>query len=530
MNKHGKHLLQSPLLWILLVSAITYYFIVVPYWSPTWDSAIYISLARAMVSGDGYTYMGYPHTKYPPGFSLLLAPIELTAGHNFLLMRLFIALCAVGSIGLTFILFRRTVSVSAAAAISLMTAASYALFIESTHILSDVPYMFVSIAALIAAERYSRYLSARYAFITMALITAAFMIRLIGFTLALSLVPAILISARHHKVQVRIKHVVFVLAIISLAVGLWVGRNALITDNLPPGLRESLSYESELIAVNPDNPRSVTVTQSDLMVRFGKNMAHYEKMFVDLLTARRVTNMTLVHVLIAFWLIGWLLALVFRHSVLEYYALFYMLVYLLWPAWQGERFLIPILPMIFYYALQPLILLFPGPSVKAAASEDKPWFTNITASWLSRLQLHGNSAYAARTILLILLTAAVIILNSSLVIPFIQKERQVPYYTGFVAEYISTIEWVRDHTPQDSVIISDPSPWVYLLSGRKSFTSPWVPDHQRVLDSISHNGGTHVISNDWGYTPYFLNPVIRMNPGRFREIHRIGNNIIYEIQ
>jgi len=529
MNKYGKHLLQSPLLWILLFSAIAYYFIVVPQWSPTWDSAIYISLARAMVNGEGYTYMGYPHTKYPPGFSLLLAPIEFIAGHNFLYMRLLIAICAVGSIGLTFLLIRRTASVSVACAVSLMTAASYALFIETTHILSDVPYMFVSLAALIVAERYSRHLSMRYAFMTIGLIATAFMIRLVGFTLALSLVPVILISARRHPVQKRIRHAVLVLGVIALVAGVWMGRNALITDNLPPGLRESLSYERELIVVNPDNPRSETVTQSDLVERVGRNMAHYEKMFVDLLTAKRVTNRFFVHLFIALWLTGWLLALFFRHTVIEYYTLFYMLVYLLWPAWQGERFLIPILPMIFYYALQPFLLFFQDPSDRFALSKDKPWLHNII-SWLRPIQLRGQNVSSSRTALLIFLTVAVISLNALLVIPFIKKERQVPYYTGFFAEYIGAIEWLRDNTPEDAIIIADPSPWVYLLSERKSFTSPWVPDHQKVLDSISLNGGTHVVSNNWGYTSYFLKPVLRMHPERFREIHQIGGNIIYEIQ
>ncbi len=73
-------LMRYPALWLALLTAVVYAMGVVPYWKPTWDSAIYISLARALVEGNGYTYMGYPHTKYPPGFPLLMAPVVALAG------------------------------------------------------------------------------------------------------------------------------------------------------------------------------------------------------------------------------------------------------------------------------------------------------------------------------------------------------------------------------------------------------------------------------------------------------------------
>ena len=51
------------------------------------------------------------------------------------------------------------------------------------------------------------------------------------------------------------------------------------------------------------------------------------------------------------------MALFRRRGVMEYYSAFYAAVFLLWPAHQGERFFVPILPMIFFYALTPFAAL-----------------------------------------------------------------------------------------------------------------------------------------------------------------------------
>ena len=75
------------------------------------DSGVYILLAQSLVSGQGYSDVYAvgepPHTKYPPVFPLLLAPIVYLFDLNFWAMRLFIL--GLGLLGLyaVFILFRR---------------------------------------------------------------------------------------------------------------------------------------------------------------------------------------------------------------------------------------------------------------------------------------------------------------------------------------------------------------------------------------------------------------------------------------
>ena len=87
--------------------SIIYLYTLDNYWKPVWDSAIYISLGKSIATGNGYCYMGLPHTKYPFILPLMLSPIIKLFGLNFLLMRLLIIIFAIGSIYFTYILFKK---------------------------------------------------------------------------------------------------------------------------------------------------------------------------------------------------------------------------------------------------------------------------------------------------------------------------------------------------------------------------------------------------------------------------------------
>ena len=77
----------SPALFVVI--ATLYIASVNQYWRPKWDSAFYIMLSKSILAGEGYSYLGYPSIKSPPGFPLLLCPIIGLWGNNFLIMNLF---------------------------------------------------------------------------------------------------------------------------------------------------------------------------------------------------------------------------------------------------------------------------------------------------------------------------------------------------------------------------------------------------------------------------------------------------------
>ena len=77
------------------------------------DNASYIILAQSILrTGDGYsdnitTDQPRPHTQYPFGYPLLLAPLVAVAGADFVVLKFLSVAFAVASVGLFSLLLRR---------------------------------------------------------------------------------------------------------------------------------------------------------------------------------------------------------------------------------------------------------------------------------------------------------------------------------------------------------------------------------------------------------------------------------------
>ncbi len=505
-------LVRSPGFWILLAAAFLYGWNVVPYWKASWDSATYISLAASIAEGKGYSYAGYPHTKYPPGFPLLLAPIVVLAGKNYLLMRLLMATCAVASVGMAYLLIRRIASTSVAVAVALATATSYALYFEATGILSDLPYMVVSLCALYATDRFREGFSRGVLLGVIACVIAASSFRAVGLVLAPAIVLSILLDARGQSFPRRLRAAAAVAAAMAIATGLWVGRNATVSQRLPPNLSEGIGYEREVVLVDPSSSHSETVGWATLTERVGRNVDYYNGIAASMLTARRAKDPIQVKLLGCLLVAGWAVSMFRRRGVVEYYTPLYAAAYLLWPAHQGDRFFVPILPMLLFYGLQPLLAL-----------------ADAASGFVGKRLPDAQGAAlrsGARGLLLASWTAALLVWNQPLLSTQINTEHQKPYYRGVQAEYIDAFLWIRENTPDDAVIITNRAPWCVLWTGRRSFTVPQVSDNREILDSIGQNGGTHAIAN--AFTKRYLNRAIEAFPERFRERERIGTTIVYE--
>ena len=262
-----KRLLKSPAFWLLIPAAALYAPLIVPHWKPTWDSGTYIALAQSLADGNGYAYQGVPHVKYPPGFPALLTPILFLFGKNFLLMRVFIAACAVGSVVAAFALLRKCASFGIALAAAVMTAACYAMHFEATRVLSDLPYMLASLGALLAIERHRSKPSWRLFWTAAALAVACYSIRIVGFILAPAFALSLLIDKKTEAEEdaeekalfdTRLRQAQIILIVMALAVGAWMGRNALVQSNEAANLWEFAAYEHELVSTRAADPNAPT--------------------------------------------------------------------------------------------------------------------------------------------------------------------------------------------------------------------------------------------------------------------------------
>ncbi|MFQ6043370.1 MAG: hypothetical protein ACE5PV_21160, partial [Candidatus Poribacteria bacterium] len=290
----------------------------------------------------------------------------------------------------------------------------------------------------------------------------------------------------------------------------WMVRNQLLENRLPSELREAMSYERELILVETSASYPKVAAWKDLASRVESNLDYYEGLMTNIISGGRVKSRTGVIIISLILLCGYLACAIPKPTIIKFYIFFYVWIYLLWPSRQGERFLVPIIPFLFLYFLYFPKLIFDliGRALKNIATIER------------KISIISSSIVA-------IVACGFFFLNLSSAIDVIASEHRTPYYQGGTADYINAILWVKENTPPDSVISTDRAPWAHLLSGRKAFTFPWVPDTQEVIDSIHKNGVTHVIAVPWGYSKSYLMPAIAAYPDKFTEIHRVGDSVIY---
>lgn len=489
-------------------------------WKPTWDSATYIMLGKSLITGHGFKYMGIPHTKYPFMFPLMLSPIIGLFGRNFLLMRLLIVLMGLGSIRLTFWLFRRISGVALGIGLMLMTAASYPLMVECTRLLSDIPYMFLSLLSLIFVIRYGQddRWSSKSGYIAAVMILASFLTRYIGLALFAGSVIYLFLDGKGTR-AIRFRKVALIGLIFLIPASAWMIRGVVVRriSPPPPDLREFLSYEKELIIVNPSDPHTRTARFGDLVSRVKQNSKYYQDLTADIVLGKNTDSRTRAWVIFAILLCGFIYCLVKWRSVFEYYVFFYVLIYIVWTSLQGERFLVPIIPFILYYLVRAV------------------WLVPDSLSFLIKLLSKGKLKRDSYRVwgelaVLAILVGIVIFWNWGSDVGIIRAEHAKPYYTGSVANFLDAVNWVRENTAPESVIVSGRSPWVYMLSDRKTFTPPWVEDAGEVMASITRNEVDYVISSPALHSYTFLSLALKENPERFVKIHEIGDCIVYGVE
>ena len=84
-------------------------FLIHPWYDAVQDGSLYLSTARSIALGNGYTHLGSLFHLRPPGFSYLLAPIVAVFDYNFLALNLYISLWGAASLFLIF-LYQREIS------------------------------------------------------------------------------------------------------------------------------------------------------------------------------------------------------------------------------------------------------------------------------------------------------------------------------------------------------------------------------------------------------------------------------------
>ena len=149
------YLLAGALAALVAAGALTA--VTVPTPHPGGDNAAYLSLAHSLVDGDGYVEAWDPevgaHTKYPPGFPLLLGALIVAGASTWIAFKLFTAVLVSLAVLLAFAWTAERRGPLAGLAVALLTLFSAGWLDASRWILSEPAFLVFTFLALWAAER-----------------------------------------------------------------------------------------------------------------------------------------------------------------------------------------------------------------------------------------------------------------------------------------------------------------------------------------------------------------------------------------
>ena len=460
------------------------------------DNTEFITLARSLAQGEGLTHINSPHpepaTKYPFGFPLLLLPLEGLFPGAWVPMKWLVAFLFALSVPVFYGLVREKLGLLpalAAAALCLLTGNSShsggPLLLDYAHqVMSEVPYLAFSLLALLLLERGVRRpgIAGNYWLIGGFLCAMwAYYVRTVGLMLIAAVVAYLLVQRDWRRA----------LSFAGAAFLFW----------LPWTLRNRAVggggvYVKQLLMVNPYYPDQGLLDIGGLFGRLGYNADIYlTRIFPDVLWPWSSPPYPFLSplpiCLIALAAYVTVVSLKRRRDLLLFfYTAFFLGTVLLW-FWQGDRFLVPIVPLLLFFVVRVALDALSG-ATRYGYRPVATWV--LWALWAALL--FGNLGGLDR-----LSTFA---------------RSDYPRHLQAWTNYHRAGEWLRENAPPESVVLCRKGYWLYIVSGHPCVGFPFAePDS--VIAHMEREKVDYVVVESLGFsqTPRFLVPAITQNQDRF---------------
>ena len=444
------------------------------------DNTEFITLARSLVQGEGLSYINEPQaktaTKYPFGLPLLLAPLEWLFPGEWVPMKWLVSFCLVGAVVMAYLWVGRHLGPTAGAAAGLLCATMPLLQDYGHQVMSEVPYLAVSLLAIYLLERGLERPGLGHPALWggMAALVAAYYLRSVGLVLAAALMGSLVLGRDWRR---------------ALALG-----GAFFIAWLPWTLRNRAAggggvYFKQLVLFNPYLPELGYLDASSLAERLYLNLLSYvyqrfpEGFWLSTEAGLAVPASLAFCALAAY---GVFVCLRRRDHLLPLiYTAFFLFTVVVWP-WTGERFLIPIVPVALFFA-------FRGALDLAGRLGDRKRMAG--AVLVAALALTGVGHVRGLSVL---------------------AQRATSEYPPQWNNYYLAGRWLAANTSQDALVVCRKSYWMYIVSGRTAqvyaFDQP-----QAVLRGLEEAGADYVVVDQLGFssTYDFLVPAIQRYPERF---------------
>ncbi len=449
------------------------------------DNTAYLTLARSLLERGEYLSLYEPgdpaHVQYPPVFPGILAAAMAVGLEPWVPLKIVVALMSSAAVAFTFLWLRRAERAALGLAVGLVLALAPGVLEQGRWILSDVPFWCFTMLALWAFAAPQRESTGRFA-IGVAALTLAYFTRSAGLPLVLAAFAWLALRRDWKRLAIAAAIVV------PLALLWWLRARGV----------ETLDYAEQFWLIDPYAQDSGRIGFGDLVARIGENARKYVTLHLPiLLFGRESAGLALLGgVVLALAGAGWA-GRIRRPTLPELFLPLYLGLLLVWPAvWSGERFLLPALPLLLFYAGAAFVRLAHRVHAGAAATA-------------------GALAAALLILVGVLATADAARAGSAC--------RAATSIGGPLAclpapwlDFFATAEWARTATDEDAVVLSRKPRLFYWFSGRKGRIYPLREDPDAFFEEAESIGADYVVLDALGgLAQVYVVPALLRKPDAF---------------
>lgn len=455
------------------------------------DNAAYVALAQSLLERGEYSNLYDPalppHTQYPPVFPGILAAALIVGLEPWVGLKVIISLFSAAAVAFGYLWVRRRRRPMLALGTGLVLAASPGVLELGHWVLSDVPFWAFTALSLWAFERLRPELRGRFAIAVLATVLAYFT-RSAGLPLVLAAFGWLALRRRWRQL------IVLAAVTIPLALLWWLRSQG----------QGGVDYVSQFWLVNPYQPELGRIGIAGLVDRILENGSKYIQTHLPILLtgSAGAPSLPLVLAGLGLALFGWIKRWR-RPGLAELFLPLYVGLLLVWPAvWSGERFLLPALPMLLYYA---------GDGLTRLARMWRPTATLAT----------GVAALALLIAVGLPNTARAMQLSGRCMLDY-RVGNRYPCMPPAWREFFDIGEWTREALPEDAVVLSRKPRLFYAVSGFRGRIYPFSDQPAELVRAASEAGARYAITDGLGgLSQLYLVPAILGRPEAFCVMHAL---------
>ena len=494
---------------IIIIFTLFYLFLIDNFPIIGGDQTQYILLGKSISSGLGYTEIWFPNnnirTQFPFLYPVILSPLIYLFGYNFCMIKLLNLVFAILSMIVVYFLLKSQTNNLIVVSILILTGISCRFIYYILHAYSDISYLLFSLLSLFFIQKYYKenkiYLIT--SIFTSFFILCAYFTRSIGATLIITVIIYLFFERQDKpKISLQIKKIIILISIISIPIILWSFWNW----NYSLRKIKGFSYLSSYLFMQ--DPFNINIQLRLFEVVLRNIYAYIFYAFPSIITGIEFQYRIYVNFFItSVFFSGFVYCLLRKRCIFEYYVIIYMLSLLFysWSSMSGIRFIVPLIPFIFYYFIIGCMQIFK--------------FIRIRSFKFNPI------------IVVILLLIFSNIIN---LVPFINKKKYRDYSEKQVEDFFVIAKWVKNNTDRNKIFAGINPSDIYLYFDRKSV---YIPSSLITSDKLV----TYIIENKIDYFFYsslyslvtvnFFKPVItqKINGIKFSEVYRKNKDVIYKI-